>query len=151
MNPLSLIALLPIIEILLLIGMGAVFGFWFTLAWIVGTAALGVYLLRRQRGLFQMGHPIDIANQAASMDALGVFATWIGSVLLILPGPLTDLLGLILILPWLRKLTFGLWVARNLHTVVMKRTARGQVYEGEVVDVQQERRVVRRIDNDENK
>ncbi|OZB84180.1 MAG: hypothetical protein B7X28_00975 [Halothiobacillus sp. 13-55-253] len=55
MNPLSLIALLPVIEIILLIGMGSLFGFWFTLLWIIGTAAVGVYLLRRVRGSLGFG------------------------------------------------------------------------------------------------
>ena len=151
-NPLSLIALLPVIEIVLLIGMGSLFGFWFTLAWIIGTAAVGVYLLRRMRGAFQIGRPLDPVAQSASLDPLGAFATWIGAMLLILPGPLTDVLGLVLVLPWLRKLTFGVWMARNLHTIVTKRNARGQVYEGEVVDVHQERRrVTRRIDENQNK
>jgi len=150
-NPLSLIALLPVIEIVLLIGMGSLFGFWFTLAWIIGTAAVGVYLLRRMRGAFQIGRPLDPIGHSASMDPLGTFATWIGAMLLILPGPLTDVLGLVLVLPWLRKLTFGVWMARNLHTIVTKRNARGQVYEGEVVDEHQERRVIRRIDENQNK
>lgn len=150
-NPLSLIALLPVIEIVLLIGMGALFGFWFTVAWIIGTAAVGVYLLRRARGAFQVGRTLDSVDQVSSIDALGAFATWLGAVLLILPGPLTDVIGIVLVLPWLRKLTFGVWMAKNLHTMVMKRNTRGQVYEGEIVDVQEERRVIRRIDEDQNK
>lgn len=141
-SPLSLIALLPVLEIILLIAMGAVFGFWFTLAWIIGTAFVGIVLLRRMRGVVQLGRPGDRLNQAASMDPLGMFATWVGAVLLILPGPITDLLGLIFVLPWLRRLTFGVWMAKNLHSIVTKRRSRGQVYEGEVVDVQQERRGV---------
>ncbi len=147
-NPLSLIALLPVIEIVLLIGMGAVFGFWFTLAWIVGSAIVGVYLLRRMRGAFQIGRPLDAVGQSMATDPLGVFATWVGAILLILPGPLTDVLGLVLVLPWLRKLAFGVWIAKNLHTIVTKRNARGQVYEGEIVDVQKERRVIRQVDED---
>ncbi|WP_298217716.1 FxsA family protein [Halothiobacillus sp.] len=151
MNPLSLIALLPVIEIVLLIGMGALFGFWFTLAWIIATAAVGVYLLRRMRGAFQIGSPLDPVAESLPQDPMGTFATWIGAILLILPGPLTDLLGLVLVMPWLRKLTFGVWMARNLHKIVMKRKGHGQIYEGEIVDVQQERRVIRRGDGDHDK
>jgi UPF0716 protein FxsA len=150
-NPLSLIALLPVIEIILLIGMGSLFGFWFTLLWIIGTAAVGVYLLRRVRGAFQIGRPLDAVGQSTAADSLGIFATWVGAILLILPGPLTDLLGLVLVLPWLRKLTFGIWMAKNLHTIVTKRNARGQVYEGEIVDVHKEHRVIRQVDDDHDK
>ncbi|OZB37823.1 MAG: hypothetical protein B7X44_00550 [Halothiobacillus sp. 15-55-196] len=129
-------ALLPVIEIILLIGMGALFGFWFTLLWIIGTAVVGVYLLRRVRG---------------AADSLGIFATWVGAILLILPGPLTDLLGLVLVLPWLRKLTFGIWMTKNLHTFVTKRNAGGHVYEGEIVDIHKEHRVIRQVDEDHDK
>lgn len=149
MNPLSFIALLPVIEIVLLIGMGALFGFWFTLAWVIGTAVLGIVILRRLRGKFQMTGALDPGIQSSN-DALGVFAMWIGAVLLILPGPLTDLLGFILVLPWLRRLTFGLWIAKNLHTVVQRRTGRGRVYEGEVVDVTESHKVIRRIPEDDD-
>ncbi|MGC8698480.1 MAG: FxsA family protein [Halothiobacillus sp.] len=133
MNPVSFIALLPVIEIVLLIAMGAVFGFWFTVIWIVATAALGIILLRvtrlnvRSMQSMRSGHSLD------SADPIGIFATWVGAILLILPGPLTDVIGLILVIPWLRKLTFGLWIAKNIHRVVMRQKTTNRVYEAEVV------------------
>lgn len=134
-RPISLIALLPIVEIVLLIGMGAMFGFWFTVAWIVATAMLGVWLLRSAGPrAMQKARSYTGPDQAPPVnEALGVFASWVGGILLILPGPLTDLVGLVLAVPLLRRLTFGLWLAKSLHAVVMKRKAAGQVYEGEVV------------------
>lgn len=140
MNPLLFIAWLPVVELLLLIAMAALFGFWFTLAWIIGTAALGVYLLKRVRRRlgavtggaagWRMSPPV----QAVEMP--GMLASWLGAVLLILPGPLTDLLGFMLVIPVLRELAIGAWVARKAERWMAGRVRRGgagRVYEGEVV------------------
>ncbi len=148
MNPILFIALLPIIEIILLIAMGAVFGFWFTLMWILGTAVVGVGLLRTTKGnLRSMGRQrqFDSTNQADSSETLGLFATWLGAILLILPGPLTDFIGLVLIIPWLRRFTFGLWITRNLHRVVMQRSQSSRTYEGEIVETRDPDGTVRHI------
>ncbi len=133
MNPVSFIALLPIIEIVLLIAMGAVFGFWFTVIWILATAALGIILLRLTRLNVRSMQSLASGNSLNPADPIGVFATWIGAILLILPGPLTDMIGLILVVPWLRKLTFGIWIAKNIHRVVTRQKTTNSVYEGEVV------------------
>lgn len=133
MNPVSFIALLPIIEIVLLIAMGAVFGFWFTVIWILASAALGIILLRLTRLNVRSMQSLASRNSLDPVDPIGVFATWIGAVLLILPGPLTDVMGLILVVPWLRKRAFGLWIAKNIHRVVMRQKTTSRVYEGEVV------------------
>lgn len=133
MNPISFIALLPIIEIVLLIAMGAFFGFWFTVMWIVATAALGIILLRVTRLNVRSMQAMRSGGSLDSVDPIGIFATWIGAILLILPGPLTDVIGLVLVVPWLRKLTFGIWIAKNIHRVVTRQKTTSRVYEGEVV------------------
>ena len=145
MNPLLFIAWLPVIELLLLIAMAALFGFWFTLAWIIGTAVLGVYLLKRVRRRLgavpggAAGWRMSPPLQAAEMP--GVLASWLGAVLLILPGPLTDLVGFLLVIPVLRELAIGAWVARQAERWMAGRASQGRarqggagrVYEGEVV------------------
>lgn len=140
MNPLLFIAWLPVVELLLLIAMAALFGFWFTLAWIIGTAVLGVYLLKRVRRRLgavsggAAGWRMSPPLQAAEMP--GVLASWLGAVLLILPGPLTDLLGFLLVIPVLRDLAVGAWAARQAERWMASRARKagaGRVYEGEVV------------------
>lgn len=133
MNPISFIALLPVIEIVLLIAMGALFGFWFTVAWIVLAAAFGIFLLRKTRLNLRSVHAMRSGVAVESADPIGLFATWVGAVLLILPGPLTDVLGLVLVVPWLRKLTFGVWITKRVHGVVTRSKYSSRVYEGEVV------------------
>jgi UPF0716 protein FxsA len=133
MNPVSFIALLPIIEIVLLIAMGAIFGFWFTVIWILATAALGIVLLRGSRLNVRSMQSMRSGDSRDPVNPIGLFATWVGAILLILPGPLTDVIGLVLVIPWLRKLTFGVWIAKNIHRVVMRQKTTSRVYEGEVV------------------
>lgn len=134
-SPLLLMGWFPIVELVLLIAMGATLGFLATLAWVVGTAVVGIWLLRSAGPRAYQRAMADAAasgQSSASIDALGLFSTWFGAILLILPGPLTDLLGLILVVPLLRKMTFGLWLAQRLRGVVVMRQG-NRVYEGEVV------------------
>lgn len=144
-RPLSVIALLPIVEIVLLIAMGALWGFWFTLGWIVLTAAVGIWLMRSAgpRAIQRMRASGAEAPQLD--DAMGVFVHWVAGVLLILPGPLTDVMGIILAIPLLRRLTIGLWLAKNLHSVVMRRQGAGRVYEGESVRSAGEQETIQKI------
>lgn len=136
MNPLVFIAWLPVIELLLLIAMAALFGFWFTLAWIIGTAVLGVVLLRRLRQRLGTGSAEGAGwriRPPPGAQMPGMLATWVGAVLLILPGPLTDLIGLLLVIPALRQLTLGLWITRQAERWMNRRPGAGRVYDGEVV------------------
>lgn len=144
-RPLSLIALLPILEIVLLVAMAALWGFWFTLGWIVATAVIGVWLMRSAGPRAIQRMRASGAEAPQINDAMGVFAHWVAGVLLILPGPITDVMGVVLAVPLLRRLTFGLWLTKNLHEVVVRRKATGRVYEGESVQRQGEGETVQKI------
>ena len=82
---------LPLVEIALFVVVGGWIGLWSTLAVVIGSGILGVTLLRR------MGAPSlgvvrgDLLSPLAERALLAVAA-----MLLILPGFLTDTLGLIL-------------------------------------------------------
>jgi UPF0716 protein FxsA len=96
---------LPLVEIGLFVTLGAKLGLWLTLAWVILTGVAGVLLLRGlamgrgglQRDLREGLH--DPLSPLAHRALLGVAA-----VLLILPGFLTDALGLLLLLPPVRTL-----------------------------------------------
>lgn len=94
----------PLIEIALFVTLGGWLGLWITLAIVLGTAVAGIMLMR-WRGLRavadlraqvrNMRNPLpDMADQAIFMLA---------GMLLILPGFLTDILGLLLLLPPVRS------------------------------------------------
>lgn len=147
------LVLLPFAEVATLVVVGRAIGFWWTLGLLVTLTVVGVWLIRREttrtyralQGALQSGKmPADEAT-----DAILVM---VGGFLLILPGFVSDALGLLLVLPLTRPLARRLLqavVASRARAVVGAAGAspapdrrrdspgRGQVIEGEVVSEQQ--------------
>lgn len=128
----SLFALIGLAELGLLIGLGVLTDAYVVIGVLLGTMIVGAYLLRRP-------------------------GTRIGGVLLLVPGLLTDVLGLVLLLPgprrWLGRI-FGAWFLRGVPQGTFQRVvfthaqggpmpppgwappqASGGVVEAEVIDV----------------
>jgi UPF0716 protein FxsA len=110
---------LPFVELSLLLALGERIGFGPTMLFISMSALLGsaiarrkgVGLLRRLHGELQAGRP---PAEALVDDALVV----LGGVLLILPGVLSDLVGLLLVLPPTRalvRLALGRWFRKRVR------------------------------------
>lgn len=103
MNPLVLLLLLPILEIAVLIEVGGWIGGGPTLLLVVLAGVAGSLLLRRQ-GLATLRR----AQESLDRGELPVGAVYagfcvvIGAILLIIPGFLTDILGILLLVPFLR-------------------------------------------------
>ena len=97
---LALILGLPLIEISLFVTVGAWLGLWMTLAIVVGTAILGIWLIRRQGERAQ--RDLKTALQARSNPARALASDVlmvVAGALLVLPGFFTDACGLLLMLP----------------------------------------------------
>ncbi|MBP2311615.1 FxsA family protein [Azospirillum soli] len=115
MNPLLLILLLPIAEIAVFIEVGDWIGAWPTVGLVVLSAVLGSVLVRRQ-GLTAMKR----AQEAAERGEFPVGAVFEGfcivvaGVLLIIPGFLTDVVGLLLFVPPVRN-ALGRWLFERLR------------------------------------
>ena len=161
----GLILLLPLLELVLLIAMGAAVGFLATLLWILATGIWGAWLMRTAGPNAMARAQRDMARTGrGEVDGLGVAANFLGGLMLLLPGPITDLFGLVLVTPFLRRLAFGAWLAGRLQQVVVERggmgggpfdTGRrggGNVYEGEAEDVTpQDPRDRDRIEHDDRR
>lgn len=108
---------IPLVEILILIKLGEVMGFWNTIFLVIGTGIVGAYLAKLH-GLtiwyqiqqdLQMGHmPTD-----KLMDGLLVL---VGGIVLLTPGLLTDILGLALLFPLTRTI-FKQWLKERFTTM----------------------------------
>jgi len=124
---LLLFVALPLIEIALFIAIGGQIGVGTTLLLIVLGAMLGVTILRGQQAralaMMQGGLRID----PGTFLAQGAFRVLAG-ILLILPGFLTDTLGLLLLLPPLQRALVRLIGAR---ATVTTRVWQDDVVEGE--------------------
>ncbi len=119
MARLFLIALVlyPILEIAVLIKVGQTIGLWPTLALVIGAAILGGILLRNEG----LGAVRRIANtvqqgQLPGRDIADVMMLGFAAVLLMLPGLLTDVVALALLLPPVRGAIYG-WMARRVTVV----------------------------------
>lgn len=130
----------PLIEIALFVTLGGALGLWLTLAIVLGTGILGVFLLQRlglrsaERLRAEMGRMRDPLGQAGDSALLALAA-----LLLILPGFLTDALGALLLIPPLRRLIIAQLTARmgfvSMRSDQPARRSDGIVIDGEFVEV----------------
>ena len=102
-----LILLVPIVEIYLFIKIGSQIGAFNTISLILVTAIIGIYYARYE-GLNTLRSGISqmIKNEMPIYEIVSGAAIAFAAVLMILPGFLTDFLGIIIIFPWTRKLLF---------------------------------------------
>ena len=95
---------LPILEIWLLIELGSVFGFWGTLLLVFGTAVLGIFHIRMQglELIFNLQKKILSGKQAVPelVEGIGLL---ISGFFFIVPGAITDIVGLAFLIPFTRK------------------------------------------------
>tara|TARA_Y100001970_G_scaffold240176_1_gene302701 strand:- start:491 stop:895 length:405 start_codon:yes stop_codon:yes gene_type:complete len=108
MNPVILIILLvPIIEIYLFIKIGSQIGAFYTISLIIITAIFGLYYARYE-GLNTLKSGIQqiVKNEIPIYEIVSGAALAFAALLMILPGFLTDMLGLLIIFPWTRRLFF---------------------------------------------
>ncbi|EJR44021.1 FxsA family protein [Bacillus mycoides] len=125
---LFLLILVPAIEITVLIGSSHVIGLWSTFAMIVFTGIVGVYLAKRQG--FKVLREIQFRLNRGEMpgDAVlnGIFI-FVGGILLVLPGYVTDIIGFIFVVPITRallKLAFMKWIDwkfRKRTTIIVQK------------------------------
>lgn len=113
-----LFALLPIIEIALLVNVGEVIGGWNTVAIVIFTAALGAYLVRQQglATLLQAQQRLQQGQVPGQQMAEGLLLV-VAGVLLVTPGFITDGIGFLLCLPVTRP-----FIAKKLLTNLVVRS-----------------------------
>ena len=106
-TPLILIILIPLIEIYLFIKIGSSIGAFNTISLILITAIVGVYYARYE-GLNTLKSAISqiVTNKLPIYEIISGAALAVASLLLILPGFATDLIGLLLIFPVTRRIIF---------------------------------------------
>src|SRR6186713_415327 len=133
-----LLTILPLIELALLLLMGKYISVPFTLAFVVVTALVGAILLRHQGIQTFRNIQRDLAEKRMPTDSLldGVFIA-VAAILLILPGVTTDIVGMTILIPPLRKL-YKIWLVRWFKSKFQLRgftsPARTEVIDSHIVD-----------------
>lgn len=115
MNPLLIFLIVPVLEIALFIQVGDWIGLWPTVLLVILAAFLGTALIRRQ-GLSVLRRAQTAADRGeAPVGAVFEgFCIVVAGVLLIIPGFLTDIVGLALFVPFLRN-ALGRWLLDRLR------------------------------------
>ncbi|GAA0854777.1 FxsA family protein [Aliiglaciecola litoralis] len=160
-----LFAILPIIEIAILVNVGEQIGGWNTVAIVILTAFIGAFLVRREgiATLMQAQQKMQTGQMPGQEMAEGLLLV-IAGVLLVTPGFVTDAIGLLLSFPLTRPL-----IAKSLMKQMNVKVVSGQspfqqggfgyqqdardradnddVIEGEYVDKDKEKPHSHRIDD----
>jgi len=126
---------IPLVEIAILINIGKIIGAGYTIALVIGTAFLGVSLLRIQ-GISTLAKvQANIAKgQLPATELIEGLILLISGVLLLTPGFFTDMLGFLMLVPILRQrlaVTFFVNFMKNRINIRQTQTRTGNIIEGE--------------------
>lgn len=102
---LTLLVLLPLFEIAGFVVIGGEIGLGATLLWLIGSAMLGVWVLRGQGGIWSRVQTAD-DDLFVVEGMFGALCLLAGGLLLIFPGFISDFIALPLLVPPLRRLIF---------------------------------------------
>jgi len=106
---------IPIIEIYILVQVGAIIGGWSVVGLTILSAMLGSYLVRTQGMMTaQRVQQAITQGQVPTMDILEGVVILIAGVCLITPGFFTDILGLLSLTPILRRLFLFFFIRRHI-------------------------------------
>ena len=127
---------LPALEIFLMIKIGAEIGALNTISLIFLTAIIGVYFAKLQ-GLqtLKSGMISFYQNKIPVYELLSGVSIGIAALLLIIPGFLTDFIGLFFLMPFTRKIIFSI-ALKNKKGV--DKNNRSNTINGEIVDKKDE-------------
>lgn len=99
-----IIIFLPLIEMYVLVKLGSTIGIWQTIAIVVGTGVIGAYLAKQQgmKALHRFMTDFQLGKMSSQQIWDGVMLLF-AALFLIIPGVLTDLIGLSFFIPPLRR------------------------------------------------
>jgi UPF0716 protein FxsA len=142
----ALFILVPIAELAVIIQVGGAIGVWWTIALLIADSLLGSLLMRSQgRAVWRRFNQTLQAGRAPAREVADGVLVIFGGALLLTPGFLTDIVGLVFLLPPTRALIRRVFLRQAMKriTVTMVGTPaprngrRSDDVEGTAVDVDQ--------------
>ena len=123
---------LPALEIYLLIKMGGHVGALNTVALIFLTAIIGVYFAKHQGMQTLKSGMINLyQNKMPIYEMMSGASIAIAALLLIVPGFFTDFIGFLLLIPFTRRILFGLALKNKTKDNVK---SQNDTIDGEIID-----------------
>jgi UPF0716 protein FxsA len=115
-----LFIIVPIAELAVIIQVGQEIGVWWTIAILVADSLLGSLLMRSQgRAAWRRFNEAVQAGRVPAREVFDGVLIIFGGALLLTPGFLTDIIGLVLLIPPTRALVRALLVRRFAHRMVV--------------------------------
>ena len=113
----------PIAELAVIIQVGQAIGVWWTIALLLADSLLGSWLMRHQgRTAWRRFNETAQAGRVPTREVLDGALVIFGGALLLTPGFITDILGLVLLIPPTRALVRGVVARRLAHRMVVSAT-----------------------------
>ncbi|WP_257286449.1 FxsA family protein [Endozoicomonas sp. SESOKO1] len=122
-----LFILLPILEMVVLIKVGSIIGAWNAVALVILSVFVGIEVIRRQgfRTTLQARQKMS-AGELPAMEMLENLVIALGGLLMVIPGFITDILGMFLLIPPVRR-----WLIRRWLKVNGVKVPQSNIYEAE--------------------
>jgi UPF0716 protein FxsA len=141
--PLVLIfVVVPIVELAVIIQVGQVIGVWWTIGLLIADSILGAVLMRSQgRAAWRRFNEAVGGGRVPAREVLDGALVIFGGALLLTPGFITDMLGLLLLIPPTRAIVRRILARRLAHRMVASvtttrvRPRQSSDVEGTAVDV----------------
>jgi UPF0716 protein FxsA len=141
-----LFIVVPIAELFVIIQVGQAIGVWWTIGILIADSILGSVLMRSQgRIAWRRFNEAIQAGRVPAREVVDGALVIFGGALLLTPGFLTDILGLVLLLPPTRAIVRAILLRRFTHRLVASATRpppqrrRPTDLEGTAVDVEPRR------------
>jgi UPF0716 protein FxsA len=141
-----LFIVVPIAELAVIIQVGQAIGVWWTIALLIADSVLGSVLMRSQgRAAWRRFNDTTRAGRVPAREVLDGALVIFGGALLLTPGFITDILGLILLIPPTRAVVRGILARRLAHRITVSmsgprvRPRHDYDVEGTAVDVDGDR------------
>src|SRR5687767_5238656 len=117
----ALFVVMPLLEVYLIVQLGQAVGPWWTILLLVAAGVLGAWLMKREGGRAWRALTEALrAGRVPSRELADGALILVGGTLLLTPGFVTDLVGLVSVLPFTRPAPRRLltrWVSRRLVVV----------------------------------
>jgi len=145
MLPLVLLFIaVPIAELAVIIQVGQAIGIWWTIGLLIADSLLGSWLMRHQgRASWRRFNEAVAAGRVPTREVLDGALVIFGGALLLTPGFLTDILGLVLLVPPTRAIVRAVLArrltARMVAAANRPRAPHAYDVEGTAVDVDPDR------------
>ena len=122
-----LFTVVPVLEVFLLVQVGAQLGPWPTVGIVVATGLVGAALARNEGArVFRDWQQAMVQGQLPQDGVLSGLLVLVGGVLLVTPGVLTDVVGLLLLLPLTRR-PIAAFVRKRVEAKIAREFTEGRV------------------------